>query len=119
MIIRHLIPRIETGPWGGAAITNDGSPKGDEANGCSVAVQWLGIMWEFGIGTVRPRPAKPTCATLPDDVTVDQAASHLGIAVTPYSRVNVAHQLVRAGFAPVRTNGSGAMAARYQRRKAA
>jgi hypothetical protein len=114
-VIRHLLPHVEAGPWGGAAITNDGSPTGDEAHGRRIAFQWLGLMIEIGVGTVRPRPAAPTCATLPNDVTVEQAAKHLGIQSTAVGRVTVAHHLISAGFKPVRANAFGGLANRYVR----
>lgn len=117
-MIRHLIPRIEVGPWGGAAVTNDGSPTGDEARGRAVCFQWFGIMVEFGFGLVMPRPAKPTCETLPDDVTVEQAARHLGVELTSYGKIGVAHRLVRAGYRPLRHTAFGSMPTRYVRKAA-
>jgi len=117
-VIRHLIPHIEGGPWGGAALTSNGSPTGDEARGRCIAFQWFGLMIEIGVGTVRPRPAAPTCETLPNDVTVEQAAKHLGIQSTAGGRVTVAHRLISAGFKPIRANAFGGLANRYVREQA-
>ncbi len=52
-MIRHLIPRISAGRWSGGALTDDGSPTGDEVRGGIVAIQWLGLMVEIGAGRVR------------------------------------------------------------------
>ena len=114
-MIRHLIPRIEVRPWGGAALTNNGSRTGDETAGRSFAFQWLGFMIDISAGVVAPKPATPTCKTLPDDVTVDQAARHLGIPVHPLTRVDVAYHLVKAGFRPLHRHANGSMATRYVR----
>ena len=55
-MIRHLIPHIEGGPWGGAALTNNGSPTGDEARGRCIAFQWFGLMIEIGFELARFLP---------------------------------------------------------------
>ena len=52
--IKHVVPRFECGRWGGAAITCDGSPQGDEVGGWCIAVQWLGLMIEIGFGRLEP-----------------------------------------------------------------
>lgn len=52
-MIRHLIPRINAGRWSGGALTDDGTPQGDEVVGLIVAIQWLGFMVEIGAGRVR------------------------------------------------------------------
>ncbi|MDR6847146.1 hypothetical protein J2Y57_000331 [Sphingomonas sp. BE137] len=52
-MMRHLIPLIEYGSWSGAALSDDGSPQGDEVRGWSVCIQWLGLLIEIGIGAVR------------------------------------------------------------------
>lgn len=54
-MIRHLIPRASFGRWGGAALTCDGSPQGDEADGWCLCVQWLGLLIEIGAGRVEAR----------------------------------------------------------------
>lgn len=58
-MIRHLIPHFDAGHWGGAALTDDGSPTGDDARGFCICGQWLGVIIELGIGRVRtlPQPA--------------------------------------------------------------
>jgi hypothetical protein len=114
-VIQHLIPRIDAGPWSGAALTNNGSRTGDETFGRSFAFQWLGFMFEFGAGVVVPKPAAPSCSTLPNEVTVDQAARHLGIPVHSLTRVDVAYRLVKAGFRPVHRHANGSMSTRYIR----
>lgn len=52
-MIRHLIPRVSAGRWSGGALSDDGSPTGDEVRGIIVAIQWLGLMVEIGAGRVR------------------------------------------------------------------
>ena len=52
-MIRHLIPRLSYGRWGGGALTDDGSPHGDEAHGRALCIQWLGVLVEIGVGIVR------------------------------------------------------------------
>lgn len=52
-MLRHLIPRVSAGSWGGSALTDDGSFKGDEVRGFAFAFQWLGLMIEIGGGRVR------------------------------------------------------------------
>jgi hypothetical protein len=44
--MRHLIPRFQIGTWAGPALTDDGTPHGDEVRGFHVTVQWLGLMAE-------------------------------------------------------------------------
>ena len=51
-MIRHLIPRISVGNWSGAALTDDGTPHGDDVRGAAFAFQWLGILIEIGLGRV-------------------------------------------------------------------
>ncbi|MEG8049217.1 hypothetical protein QP178_04725 [Sphingomonas aurantiaca] len=114
-MIRHLIPRMVISPWGGAALTGSGSRNGDETVGRSLAFQWFGLMFELGAGVVMEKPAAPSCATLPNDVSVDQAARHLGIPLHPYTRVEVAYQLVKAGFRPIHRHANGSMSTRYVR----
>ena len=50
---RHLRPHIDTGPWGGGALTDDGSPIGDSVEGGCLCIQWLGMMIEIGVGRVK------------------------------------------------------------------
>lgn len=52
-MIRHLIPRIDFGPWSGGALTFDDCQREDEVKGGSIVIQWLGILIEIGIGAVR------------------------------------------------------------------
>lgn len=50
--MRHLIPRIDYGKWGGSALT--WSPQNpDEVRGRILCVQWLGLIVEIGIGVAR------------------------------------------------------------------
>ncbi len=51
-MIRHLIPRVEAGPWGGGTLS-DPSGRTEEAAGFCLCVQWLGILIEIGAGRVR------------------------------------------------------------------
>ncbi len=75
-ILRHLIPRFEAGGWAGAALSKrpgggEELPPGlartvclafgrpttipvrDNVNGGIIAIQWLGLMVEIGVGRVR------------------------------------------------------------------
>lgn len=52
-MIRHLIPRVSADRWCGGALTDDGSPTGDEVRGGILAIQWLGLMIEIGVGRIR------------------------------------------------------------------
>lgn len=52
-MIRHLIPRIEIGRYAGSALTDDGSPRGDEIKGFGFCFQWFGILFEVCLGAVR------------------------------------------------------------------
>lgn len=52
-MIRHLIPHIDCGRWGGAALTNDGRWGGDDVQGFCIVIQWLGLLIEIGGGRVR------------------------------------------------------------------
>lgn len=52
-MIRHLIPHIDFGPWGGGALTFDDCQREDEVKCRCVVIQWLGILIEIGIGAVR------------------------------------------------------------------
>lgn len=51
-MMRHLIPRVDWGSWGGGALTGDGRDQDDVAGGC-IVVQWLGILVEIGVGRVQ------------------------------------------------------------------
>ena len=52
-MIRHLIPRVSAGRWSGGALTDDGTPTGDEVRGGIFAIQWLCLMVEIGAGRIR------------------------------------------------------------------
>ncbi len=52
-MMRHLILRMSAGRWSGGALTDDGSPTGDEVSGGIIAIQWFGLMIEIGVGRVR------------------------------------------------------------------
>lgn len=52
---RHLIPRLQSGSWGGTALTDDGSPTGDEVSGGHLTVQWFGLLIEIGVGAIGRR----------------------------------------------------------------
>lgn len=52
-MIRHLIPHIDCGRWGGAALTDDGTMRGDDVQGFCLVIQWLGLLIEIGGGRVR------------------------------------------------------------------
>lgn len=52
-MLRHLVPHVRAGRWGGSALTDDGSFNGDEVRGWALAIQWLGLMIEIGGGRVR------------------------------------------------------------------
>lgn len=51
--IRHLLPRIAFPRWSAAALTDDGTPFGDEVYGRAFCFQWFGILVEIGAGRVR------------------------------------------------------------------
>ncbi|SNS53861.1 hypothetical protein SAMN06295912_108146 [Sphingomonas laterariae] len=53
-MIRHLIPRIDVGPWGGATLTDPAS-RTEEAVGLCLCIQWFGILIEIGLGRVSGR----------------------------------------------------------------
>lgn len=57
-MIRHLRPRIDAGRWGGAALTHNGKPDGDDVRGFVLCVQWLGLLIEIGGGRVRSPRAR-------------------------------------------------------------
>lgn len=50
-MIRHLIPRVSIGGWGGASLTE---PEGrtEQADGYALCIQWLGVLIEIGAGRV-------------------------------------------------------------------
>lgn len=51
--LRHLVPRIDAGRWGGAALTRDARGHPDDVRGAVVCIQWLGLLIEIGAGRVR------------------------------------------------------------------
>jgi hypothetical protein len=52
-MIRHIIPRVQFGRYGGSALTDDGSPRGDELRGFGLCFQWFGLLIEICVGAVR------------------------------------------------------------------
>jgi hypothetical protein len=47
-----LLPRVSVGSWGGGSLSEPESIK-NEVVGWSVAIEWLGLFFEFCLGRVE------------------------------------------------------------------